>query len=119
MIPTFIDEAHAAMVRALALLISDLSEEAWCASWCHGVEFEVWAQIHNASKHSMGDADTLTDDERAFFRLFSEAIGGWVMWREGPTHCVRDGAHSDFGGVVFVERDDWIRIYEKETGHKI
>jgi hypothetical protein len=38
--------------KALCLLMSDISEEAWCAGWMNGLEYALWyIMLHGPAKY--------------------------------------------------------------------
>jgi hypothetical protein len=79
----------------LALRMSDLSEECWCAGWLTDCEFELWTLIHEGpSQWGMGE---VTAADIAELRRLSAKSGGWVTYREGV-------------GTVFVPMDEWLAM---------
>ena len=69
-------------VRSLIALMSDLSEEHWCAGWLSGNEHYLWECIqHPESQYGMYplDAETLAD-----LQVYATLIGGWVRWEGAP-----------------------------------
>jgi len=104
----------------LALFMSELSEECYCASWLHGCELFLWDCVtgvaHRGPVHppftprpdvtgfpwGMG---IVSDAEADELRRLSELAGGWCRW---------DETADDFGALVFVPIDEWRAIYAAE-----
>lgn len=77
----------------LADLMSQISEEAFCAGWMSGLEHSLWEIIHS-DRRSYGQT-VLTEQQVSRLRSLSERCGGWIRY--------------DFEkGEVFVPRDVWI-----------
>jgi hypothetical protein len=66
--------------RELADYMSGLSEEAYCAAWMDGLEFELWEAVVNGPR-SYGRLQ-ITLDHIAELRRLSEGAGGWVVFDE-------------------------------------
>lgn len=58
-------------------LMSDISEEHWCAGWVNGLEFDLWKRIKSDDPLPYGlrqiDPELLKK-----LRELSEEIGGWI-----------------------------------------
>ena len=84
--------------RTLREMMSDISEDCWCAGWMSGLEFLLWEAV------STGDAGSwarhgVTIEHIAKLQRMSDVLGGWVMWDDG----LRDER--------FVPIDEWLDIY--------
>jgi hypothetical protein len=64
--------------HALALCMSDLSEEAYCAGWMVGLEFALW-QIVVGDRREYGRL-IVTDAQVSNLRSLAEAVGGWIVF---------------------------------------
>jgi hypothetical protein len=64
--------------RALAEYMSGLSEEACCAGWMEGLEFELWEAVVNGPR-SYGRLQ-ITHDHITQLQRLSEAAGGWIVF---------------------------------------
>lgn len=64
--------------EALAVHMSELSEEAYCAGWHIGLEYALWDLV-NGKADSFGML-ALTEREATRLRELSDACGGWIMW---------------------------------------
>ncbi|MBI4784504.1 MAG: hypothetical protein HY785_24780 [Oscillatoriophycideae cyanobacterium NC_groundwater_1537_Pr4_S-0.65um_50_18] len=80
----------------LVIMMSDISEEAWCAGWKHGCEYDIW-KIAIGEKTTFGQWDIPPEIAAKLKRLASECRGWWC-WDDGP---------------VFVSLSDWQRKFEE------
>ena len=82
-------------------LLSDISEDCYCAGWLLDCEHEIWEMVAApgpAADYRWGMAQvTAVALER--LRVLSAACGGWVRWRD------RDRERT--GGPVFVPLAEW------------
>jgi len=87
----------------LAKLMSDLSEEAYCAGWMMGLEYALWERVTEGP----GEYGFLTIAQEILdvLKSLSDECGGWVRW-------------DDKKGECFVPMDEWLALYErwKEKG---
>jgi len=92
--------------RQLFALMSDISENCWCASWLSGCEYSLWRFVRAGVATSWGQADVSVEELRSLMDL-SLACNGWWTW------------NAELGGEVFVQFDEWVKRYEayrKELG---
>ena len=94
--------------RALYQLMSDISEEHWCAGWMSDNEYALWQQVADpkADRHygiQDGEDSNLSD-----LRSISAEIHGWIRWVD------RDEAEAKQleCGPCFVPMAEWLRIYD-------
>ena len=59
----------------LCLLMSQISEQEYCAGWINGNEYFIWSKMQGK-----GGCD-LTESEIAKLRTLADAAGGWWIWR--------------------------------------
>ena len=83
--------------KQLADYMSDLSEEAYSASWMLGLEYILWGAIIDGPR-KYGRLD-ITVEHIAKLKNLSDACGGWVTF-------------DDEKGETFVPLDKWLRTYE-------
>lgn len=82
------------LATALESLMSDLSEECWCAGWLVDTEYAVWDLMHgDLTSWGQGPFGTV-EDAVAPIRAVAELAGLWIVWRDGP-------------GQVAVDLDGW------------
>lgn len=82
----------------LAQLMSDISEECWCAGWMHGTEFRLWEAITDPQDHRHWGQDYIDDEMVEHLKRLSGGVRGWVRYEEGV-------------GELFVPLDEWLTIY--------
>lgn len=83
--------------RELLQLMSDLSEEAYCASWMTGIEFQLWEMLHGGERAYGNSVITLA--ELGQVRDLSGRCDGWWMWHEG------------LDGEIFIRLEPWRLVY--------
>jgi len=83
----------------LGRMMSDLSEDFWCAGWMHDLEFTLWDALANGPR-GFGFG-TLGESELARLKHLHEVAGGWWTFQ--------DGAESE----IFVTTDEWMEILSK------
>lgn len=90
---------QALAAEALAALISDLSEEGWCAGWEHGVEREAW-YVANGERSHIGRHEVEPSERDALLALH-KMLDGWVTW-------------DSERGRRFVTTAEWLKILKEE-----
>jgi hypothetical protein len=85
-----------ASALALAELMSDISEECYCAGWMMGLEYALWDMVLGGSRR-YGQSEA-SEEQVAEMRRLSERAGGWVRWQDDV-------------GEVFVPLDEWVAEY--------
>lgn len=84
-----------ASAEKLEDLMSDISEDRFCAGWLVGIEYMLWPP-------ALGDHDP---DRKLLLRL-SEKSGGWWIWSSNKDEPCDSGE-------VFVTIDEWLKMYEE------
>lgn len=77
----------------LLMLMTGISEEAWCAGWMAGLEYSLW----NAKAGQIYGTLTMTERHVSLLKLLSDEAGGWWTWKDGI-------------GATFVPEDEWKNI---------
>jgi len=80
----------------LARLMSDVSEERWCAGWLGGLEYILWDAVLGRQKSAC------SSEEIEQLKYLSEKCGGWIIWDEQSK------------GEKFVPMQEWLRLYEAD-----
>jgi hypothetical protein len=81
--------------QLLALRMSELSEEHYCAGWLHGLEYSLWAMLQGGNRlFGLGEVSVKALAELLALHL---KCGGWWFWEE---NC----------GEVFVTTAEWEKI---------
>ena len=86
----------------LAELMSDISEDQYCAGWLSGLEYQLWALLHrDGAENNTAFSKTHPRDIRRL-RQLSAVTGGWIVW-------------SDHGEPYrkFVPIVDWEALYAR------
>ena len=66
----------------LAELMSDISEDQYCAGWLRGLEYELWALLHRGdSEKNIAFGKTHPRDIRRL-RQLSAVTRGWIVWSD-------------------------------------
>lgn len=87
-------EAKQAVAEALYELMSDISEDCYCARWMMGNEFRLWDALTNPDDDRRYGQDSITDEQVRGLRVLSDLAGGWWKW-------------DHHKGRVFVNLEDW------------
>jgi hypothetical protein len=84
-------------------LMSDISEEHWCAGWMSGNEESLWAAMNDGSRdYGMGE---IADVDIAALKRLHEQCGGWWYWHDDQNE---PGLHHSHWGPRFLTTDEWI-----------
>jgi hypothetical protein len=95
---TFGASKNPEIARALARLMSDISERCCSAGWLRGNEFDVWSAAHGElTSHAYP-----TDTEISDLLRMHEMCGGWVVWHEKDL--------SEGKGASFVSTEEWLAM---------
>lgn len=86
-------------------LMSEISEEEFCAGWLDGLEFDLWAAVHDRDH---ADAPVLPSADVAMLRGLSDECGGW--WVHVST-VGREWSAGTVPGRVFLPIDAWRELY--------
>lgn len=84
--------------KALRSLISEFSEEWWCAGWMEDIEYLVWY---------LGDAEPINNKMDQAKRIvdLGKEWGIWVRWNDElefmKGYCVEE-----------IPMDKWLKLYE-------
>jgi len=78
----------------LRKLMSEISEEYWCAGWLGGLEYMLWDTVTGKRK------DICSLEEIEQLKYLSEKCGGWIIWYDQATD------------ERFVPIEEWLRLYE-------
>lgn len=81
----------------LAQLMSDISEECWCAGWMIGTEYRLWEAITDPEDHYHWGQDIINEAWRNELKRLSDKVCGWIDY--GPN------------GEVFIPMAEWLAIY--------
>ncbi len=82
------------MVTLLSMLMSEINEDAYCASW------EIWGVIHKTSLDPRW-RDSIGPHQTMMLRELSAELGGWLVY---------DVDGDDY--VRFALMDEWHQTYQ-------
>ena len=88
------DEPALSARETLACLMSEISEECYCAGWLIGNEHRLWSAMTDPTddrRYGMGE---ISQEQIERLRMLSAMCGGWCAW-------------DDKAGCVFVPMDKW------------
>lgn len=101
--------------EVMAGVMSRISEDAWCAGWNSGLEYDLWAIMTGRITNRFGFGPV---DERTLkkLRALHEKIGGWVIWVSHPDQ--EDGIEAgeevwSGTGNYFVTNEEWVPMFEE------
>ncbi len=83
----------------LRKLMSEISEERWCAGWLGGLEYILWDVVTGKRN------DICSPDEIEQLKYLTEKCGGWIVWDKQAIN------------EKFVPMEEWLRLYES-NGHQ-
>jgi hypothetical protein len=83
---------------ALPGLMSELSEEHWCAGWLTGLEFSLWAMVKGDATTVFGMGQ-ITERQLQLLKLLSEETGVWWHWPD------------DGDGPEPISLEEWEPLY--------
>lgn len=95
--------------RALYQLMSDISEECYCAGWMSGNEYTLWRMVSDQTEERRYGMHEVEAEQIDDMRAISAEIGGWIRWRDDDED--KDLA-SDEWGPVFTPMAEWLQRYE-------
>lgn len=91
------------LAELLAIKMSNLSEEFYCASWLIGLEYALWEIMQGGDRRfALGE---LTEAEIGELQHLSDQAGGWWHWI--------DGVEPGDSGEIFMTLDEWRLHYER------
>jgi hypothetical protein len=98
---TFAKSPRPGIARALAIRMSEISEECWCAGWLIGTEDRLWETV-NGGRRDWGHGD-ISEQTVADLRELSDLAGGWIRYDDGL-------------GEVFVPMAEWLKVCGERVG---
>jgi len=76
------------MVTVLSMLMSEISEDAYCASWEMGAEYAIWDVVHEASSDPRW-RDSISPHQTMMLRELSAELDGWLVYDADGEDSVR------------------------------
>ena len=86
--------------RELYDLMSEISEDCYCAVWMNGNEFVIWRALQGGDRtYGQGEIEQAMLEQ---CRQLATEIGGWIVW-------------PDNEGERFMPMDQWLAKYAANT----
>jgi hypothetical protein len=82
--------------RVLARMMSDLSEDCYCAGWLTDTEFSLWALVVGDPNRGAWSVQPM---EIEALRELAELSGAWIVWPRG------------WNREAPVALGDWVEVY--------
>jgi hypothetical protein len=95
--------------RALYKLMSEISEDCYCAGWMHGNEYTLWKMVADPAANRKYGQSGLSDEQLADLRAIAAETGGWIRWRDDREES---NLPVDQRGPVFTPMVEWLAMYE-------
>ena len=86
----------------LCELMSDISEEAYCAGWMRDNEYRLWAMLVEPDDSRVYSRADVTEEAVMEMRRLSDAIGGWIEF------VIGDAFPRGSWGERFVPMAEWL-----------
>lgn len=97
--------------RALYELMSEISEDCWCAGWMMGNEYSLWDAIVTGDRtYGMG---FMEEGLLASCKALSDQVGGWIEWRDDE-----QGLPAGEWGPYFIAMPDWLEKFAKDKADR-
>jgi hypothetical protein len=103
-------------VGRLAELMSDISEDCWCAGWMSCNEFSLWRMTIDPTTERRYGFGHVTDDQVAELKALSERTGGWVIWWDDFSE---PAAPIETWGERFIPMAEWQTLWVEWEGRAV
>lgn len=71
------DDVQKAFAKTMENIISDISEDFWCAGWMRGIEEEIWKMV-------IGETPIGYDEDKILaLKELNKITGLWPVWKDG------------------------------------
>ena len=88
-------------------LMSDISEQCYCAAWMHGNEYVLWEMVSDPDASRSYGQDVVAEEDIDALRMLSSDINGWIRWRDD------EESPDDDWGPEFVPMTEWLAMYDR------
>ncbi|WP_294636574.1 hypothetical protein [uncultured Aquabacterium sp.] len=100
--------------RKLYDLMSDISEDCWCAGWMCGNEYAIWDALKTGDRqYGMMEMDS---DLLAEVARLSAKTGGWIVWIDAEDGIPAE--RIDEWGPYFIPLHPWLKEYGEHMEEK-
>ncbi len=76
------------LVTLMSMLMSEISEDAYCASWEMGAEYAIWDVVQETSSDWRWKS-SISPDQMIMLRELSAELDGWLVYDESSENGVR------------------------------
>lgn len=90
-------------------LMSEISEECYCAGWMNGNEFRLWRAVIDPTDDRWYGMAEIEVAQVERLRALSTGIGGWIVWFDDQDDPDLPPAQW---GPRYVPMADWLKQYE-------
>ncbi len=91
--------------RELYEVMSDISEDCYCAGWMLGLEYAIWGALQDGDRsYGMSEMDA-AQLERC--RVLAKELDGWVIWYDDDKDAELP---LDEWGPRFVPMAEWLKM---------
>lgn len=97
------EEGRKSFPIALSWLMSNASEDCYCAGWLMGCEHTLWDAAHAGGDFDWGQSTVKRRTLDAMLEL-SEACGLWVHWPDDDRGRPGDGPQT-------IPIDEWLKLH--------
>lgn len=81
--------------RLLYRVMTDISEDYWCAGWLADCEYALWANVTGEDVAGV-KAWRISESEVEELRLAHEVANGWIVWSD------------ERRGPIFLANEEWL-----------
>ena len=97
--------------RALYQLMSEISEECYCAGWMSGNEFTLWEMVSSPDASRSYGMGEVSESQIADLRAMSAEIGGWIRWHDDADDSTLP---PEEWGPRFEPMAEWQARYDRQ-----
>lgn len=93
------EQIRQSLINRLASLMSDISEDHYCAGWLIGLEYTLWRAVMRHPESYVFGFRPIETEQVAELKALAEELKGWVVW-------------DDDIGEKFIPIDEWLPMFE-------
>lgn len=100
--------------RELYELMSQISQDGYCARWMRGCEYAIWNALQSGCRRYGIEEIGIAQFERC--RTLSEELNGWIIWYD---EIDEPGLPVELWGARFVPMDEWLTMSKKNISVQV
>lgn len=93
----------------LADLMSDISEDCWCAGWLSCNEYALWGMVADPTAERRYGFGYVEDEQVAELMSLAQRTGGWIIYFDDAFDP--DAPVEDWG-ERFIPMAEWIKLWD-------